>query len=144
MTIWLFCICTSRFLYITLPPLAKMSRMKKTLCTLLFGTLAVWSFGAKQPEEWTLVWSDEFNTDGRPDEATWSFEQGFVRNHEDQWYQAENAWQQDGLLIIEARRDDRPNPTYRAHARYWGQQRERINYTSACLHTRGKDRKTHV
>ena len=124
--------------------------MRKTLCTVLLGLLATEALGdsefpqrpsnefPKQSEEWTLVWSDEFNTDGRPDPATWSFEQGFVRNHEDQWYQPDNAWQQDGLLIIEARRDDRPNPTYRPNARHWGAQRERISYTSACLHTRGK------
>ena len=124
--------------------------MRKTLCTVLLGLLATEALGGsefpqrpsnefpKQSEEWTLVWSDEFNTDGRPDPATWSFEQGFVRNHEDQWYQPDNAWQQDGLLIIEARRDDRPNPTYRPNARHWGAQRERISYTSACLHTRGK------
>ena len=32
-------------------------------------------------QEWKLVWSDEFNAEGRPDESTWNFEQGFVRNH---------------------------------------------------------------
>ena len=93
---------------------------------------------AKASQEWTLVWSDDFNEDGRPDPATWNFEQGFVRNHEDQWYQADNAWQEDGLLIIEARREDRPNLTYRPHARHWGQQRDSIHYTSACLTTMGK------
>lgn len=110
--------------------------MKKSLLALAIGLFA-W-LTPLCAQEWTLVWSDEFNTDGRPDDATWSFEQGFVRNHEDQWYQPDNAWQQDGLLIIEARRDDRPNPTYRPNARHWGAQRERISYTSACLHTRGK------
>ena len=85
-----------------------------------------------------LVWSDEFSTPGRPDAATWNFEQGFVRNEEAQWYQPDNAWQQDGLLIIEARREHRPNPTYRADARHWGRRREHIDYTSACLTTAGK------
>lgn len=85
-----------------------------------------------------LVWSDEFDRDGRPDSTTWNFEQGFVRNHEAQWYQVENAWQEDGLLIIEARREHRPNPTYRADSRNWGQQRPNIDYTSACLTTMGK------
>lgn len=84
------------------------------------------------------MWSDEFNGNGRPDEATWSYEEGFVRNHEDQWYQAANAFLQDGLLIIEGRREQRPNPTYQPDGRYWGQQRPNIDYTSACLHTRGK------
>lgn len=89
-------------------------------------------------QEWRLVWSDEFDGEGRPDEATWSYEEGFVRNHEDQWYQAENAFLKDGLLIIEGRKERRPNPTYQPDGRYWGQQRPNIEYTSACLHTRGK------
>ena len=109
-------------------------RRKVALFVLLF---FVWSpFLAAQ--EWTLVWSDEFNGDGRPDSAVWNYEQGFVRNHETQWYQAENAFQQDGLLIIEARREQRPNPTYREGSRHWGQQRETIDYTSACVTTQGK------
>ena len=89
-------------------------------------------------QQWRLVWSDEFDSTGRPDPTTWNFEHGFVRNNEAQWYQEENAWQQDGLLVIEARRDNRPNPTYRADSRQWGQQRPTIDYTSACLTTMGK------
>ncbi len=93
----------------------------------------------KETEEgWTLVWSDEFNRDGRPDSTTWNYEQGFVRNHEAQWYQPANTWQENGLLIIEGRREHRPNPTYRPGSRHWGQQRENIDYTSACLTTMGK------
>ena len=91
-----------------------------------------------QEGEWRLVWSDEFNRDGRPDTAMWNYEHGFERNHEAQWYQEENAWQQDGLLVIEARREHKPNPTYSPSGRYWGQQRESIEYTSASLNTRGK------
>ncbi len=89
-------------------------------------------------QQWKLVWSDEFTENGRPSPATWNYEEGFVRNHEAQWYQEENAWQEDGLLVIEARRDNRPNPTYRADSRQWGRQRKTIDYTSACLTTAGK------
>lgn len=89
-------------------------------------------------EEWQLVWSEEFDRDGQPDTATWNYEQGFVRNHEAQWYQSENAWQQNGLLVIEARREHRPNPTYSQGSRHWGRQRPAIDYTSACLTTAGK------
>ena len=110
--------------------------MKNAGLLLLLLTAAL-TCGAEE-KEWKLVWSDEFTADGRPDEATWSFEQGFVRNHEDQWYQAENAWQEDGLLIIEGRREHRPNPTYRSEGRHWGQQRSDISYTSASLNTGGK------
>ena len=68
--------------------------MKKILLILALTPLTIMA------QEWRLVWSDEFNGNGRPDEATWSYEEGFVRNHEDQWYQAANAFLQDGLLII--------------------------------------------
>jgi hypothetical protein len=30
--------------------------------------------------EFELVWSDEFEVDGRPDPANWDYEHGFVRN----------------------------------------------------------------
>ena len=88
---------------------------------------------------WQLVWSDEFTENGQPNPATWNFERGFVRNHEAQWYQEQNAWQQDGLLIIEARREkELPNPTYQPNSQQWGRQRKNIDYTSACLTTQGK------
>ena len=45
-----------------------------------------------------LVWADEFNTDGPPDPDNWSYERGFVRNEELQWYQPENARCDGGLL----------------------------------------------
>ena len=54
--------------------------------------------------DYTLVWADEFNTNGPPDARNWTFEQGFVRNRELQWYQRENARCENGLLVIEARR----------------------------------------
>ena len=85
------------------------------------------------------MWSDEFTQAGRPDDSTWNYEQGFVRNHEAQWYQPQNAWQQDGLLIIEARREQGlPSPVYRPGSRHWAAQRKTIDYTSACLTTQGK------
>ena len=89
-------------------------------------------------QDWQLVWNEEFESDGRPDSSVWNYEHGFVRNHEAQWYQSENAYQQGGKLIIEARREQRPNPTYRETGWYWGQQRPTIDYTSACMTTRGK------
>ena len=32
------------------------------------------------PEEYKLVWSDEFDVDGEPDQNHWAYEYGFVRN----------------------------------------------------------------
>ena len=51
---------------------------------------------------WSLVWSDEFNVEGKPNPDNWKFEKGFVRNHELQWYQPDNAYCKKGKLIIEA------------------------------------------
>lgn len=87
---------------------------------------------------WKLVWSDEFSHDGLPDTAVWNFECGFVRNGEDQWYQADNAYVRDGLLVIEARKERVKNPRYDKDSRNWQLNREYAEYTSASLNTRGK------
>jgi beta-glucanase (GH16 family) len=86
---------------------------------------------------WRLVWSDEFNQDGAPDPAKWTFENGFVRNEELQWYQPQNAVVQGGHLVIEARRERVPNPGYRKDAKDWRGKREFAEYTSACVITKG-------
>lgn len=66
-----------------------------------------------------LVWSDEFKSKGTPNSANWKFEKGFVRNHELQWYQPDNAYCKRGKLIIEARQERRPNPNYDAQSQDW-------------------------
>ncbi|GAB4021126.1 glycoside hydrolase family 16 protein [Spirosoma koreense] len=91
-----------------------------------------------QPDTaWKLVWADEFNTDGAPDPKNWQFERGFVRNHEDQWYQPDNARCEKGLLVIEGRREHRANPNYQPNSTDWKTNRAFIEYTAASLHTRG-------
>jgi beta-glucanase (GH16 family) len=89
------------------------------------------------PKDYQLVWSDEFNKDGPLDAKDWRFEQGFVRNQELQWYQPENAFCKDGVLVLEARREKRPNPRYVAGSQAWQTNREFIEYTSASVNTRG-------
>jgi beta-glucanase (GH16 family) len=86
-------------------------------------------------ENWKLIWSDEFDHDGRPDPNTWTYEQGFLRNRELQWYQPENAWCEGGCLIIEGRRVHRANPRFEAGSTDWIRGREFIEYTSASLKT---------
>jgi beta-glucanase (GH16 family) len=76
--------------------------------------------------EWKLVWSDEFDGSGLPDSTKWTYDFGNWGwgNNEPQYYTAyrsENARQENGNLIIEARRDDMGQP-----------------WTSARLTTRGK------
>jgi beta-glucanase (GH16 family) len=86
---------------------------------------------------YALVWADEFDRDGAPDSTKWTYELGFVRNQELQWYTSENARVANGLLVIEARRERRPNPQYDASASDWRRRREFAEYTSSSLLTRG-------
>ncbi|HNG60412.1 MAG TPA: glycoside hydrolase family 16 protein [Cellvibrionaceae bacterium] len=71
------------------------------------------------------MWSDEFNGQGLPDNAYWSYEKGLVRNNELQYYtqaRPENINMSNGLLTITARKEPYEN----------------ANYTAASIHTRGK------
>ncbi|MEQ9188426.1 MAG: glycoside hydrolase family 16 protein [Cryomorphaceae bacterium] len=77
-------------------------------------------------EEWELVWSDEFDGEGLPDSTKWTYNVGNWGwgNNEPQYYthaRLENARQENGTLIIEARKDDMGQP-----------------WTSARLTTQGK------
>jgi beta-glucanase (GH16 family) len=84
-----------------------------------------------------LVWSDEFNENGKPNPQNWVFENGFVRNEEFQWYQPDNAFCENGFLIIEGRRERKPNPNYDPTSNDWKKKREFIEYTSSSLKTVG-------
>ncbi|SFQ16915.1 glycoside hydrolase family 16 protein [Parafilimonas terrae] len=89
-------------------------------------------------EGYKLVWADEFNKDGAPDPANWSYEKGFVRNEEHQWYQPENAYCKNGYLIIEAKKENKPNPNYMEGSKDWRTNRKNIEYTSASIITKNK------
>jgi beta-glucanase (GH16 family) len=96
--------------------------------------------------EWKLVWSDEFDRPGLPDPAKWSYETGYLRNHERQFYtraRRENARVEGGLLIIEARKERYPIPgpdssAKPADGRRAAPAREFADYTSASLTTDGR------
>jgi len=111
----------------------------------LVGLTAVTSTGYAQSvistidtlKAYKLVWADEFNNNGAPDVTNWKFEQGFVRNNELQWYQSQNAWCSNGLLIIEGRKEHLPNPNYNAQSANWKTNRQFKEYTSASLNTSG-------
>src|SRR6187551_356289 len=95
------------------------------------------SAGIAVPPGYKLVWSDEFDVDGAPNPANWKFEQGFQRNEEAQWYQADNARVLGGVLIIEARRERKANPNYQAGSSDWKTSRQYAEYTSTSMHTSG-------
>ncbi len=92
----------------------------------------------REKTNYQLVWSDEFNTEGKPDSSKWDFEHGFVRNRENQWYQQENANCQNGNLVITAKKTHYPNPNYVAESANWKTDREFIDYTSASLKQKKK------
>jgi beta-glucanase (GH16 family) len=74
------------------------------------------------------VWSDEFNYQGLPDPAKWDYEEGFVRNHEKQYYtrgRPENARVENGMLVLECRKEE-----------YTPAKHSPVAYTSASLVTR--------
>jgi beta-glucanase (GH16 family) len=76
-------------------------------------------------KKWKLTWADEFDKGNAPDQAAWSYEVGYIRNNEAQYYtkdRRENARIADGKLIIEARQDN------------W----ESHKVTSASINTSGK------
>jgi len=59
-------------------------------------------------QERKLVWADEFDYSGLPDSTKWSYESGFVRNGEMQYYmpnRLENTRVENGNLVITARKD---------------------------------------
>jgi beta-glucanase (GH16 family) len=125
-----------------------MFKQNKNVIALLLGLIFLQSCSARKSagikkitdyaaEGYRLTWSDEFDQDGIPDPKNWTYEKGFVRNEEFQWYQSENAFCKDGILIIEARKEQKPNPLYVEGSRDWRKKRKNIDYTSACLITRG-------
>ena len=111
--------------------------MKKTFLGLILCLLFNQTQAQNKPAGYHLVWSDEFNNDGLPDPANWTFEKGFVRNRELQYYQPENARCENGLLIIEAKKENKPNPSFVAGSNDWRKNRSTIEYTSACLESKG-------
>jgi beta-glucanase (GH16 family) len=61
------------------------------------------------PVQWELVWEDNFDVAGLPNQKIWSYEEGYIRNKEAQYYtkeRSENARVENGNLIIEARNDN--------------------------------------
>lgn len=107
--------------------------MKTLISLALLLLLAVRAWSA---DDWKLVWADEFNQNGPPKPANWTYERGFVRNNELQWYQPENAVCTNGLLVIEARREHRLNPDYSTNRPNWRSKRQWIEYTSSSLTSR--------
>ncbi len=110
---------------------------------LLLAAAGAWATWGQTPGTGTarpalkLVWADEFDRNGPPDPAKWTFERGFVRNEEFQYYQPGNAFCRNGHLVIEGRRDSLKNPNYDPASPDWRRNRPYARYTSASLITKG-------
>ena len=83
-----------------------------------------------------LVWHDEFEGKGRPGKD-WTYETGFVRNEELQYYQPDNATVHDGVLDIEGRVERVMNKKYYPQVDNWRHKRRYADYSSASLTTQG-------
>lgn len=107
-------------------------------CIILFSISTAKSQEAEKQNDtqYKLVWSDEFEKDGRPDSSNWIYENGFVRNKELQWYQPQNAFCKNGFLIIEGKRERVRNNNFLARSDNWRKNREFAEYTSSSLLTR--------
>ncbi len=112
---------------------------KNNVYILLLLLLTLPLLATARNDDWRLVWSDEFNTEGRLSPSVWNYEQGYVRNEEAQWYQTDNAFCKGGFLVIEARKEQgRRNPLYVCGSNDWRKKREFVEYTSSSVTTAGK------
>ncbi|MFY7899218.1 MAG: glycoside hydrolase family 16 protein [Chitinophagaceae bacterium] len=109
-----------------------MSKLLSLLClfTIIFSVSVAQK---KEKNAYKLVWFDEFNNTGSPDTTKWEFEEGYKRNNEAQWYQKDNAFCKDGYLIIQARKETKPNPNYVEGSNNWKTKWPKVKYTSASL-----------
>lgn len=89
----------------------------------------------------TPDWSDEFQYIGLPDSSKWSYEEGFVRNNELQYYTSHDAtdvFSDGNYLIIKANKREYANAMYREVPKNWKEERKLAKYTSASITTKGK------
>ena len=83
-----------------------------------------------------LTWNDEFNGEGLPDSSKWSYEVGYIRNNEAQYYtdaRLENIFQKDGLLTIRTIKED-----YDIASKPKNHDETTAAYTSGSIETLGK------
>lgn len=114
-------------------------KLRTTMAALMLAMASAEGMGqelAPMGKDYEMIWHDEFDGSGPVDKNVWQFEHGFVRNEEYQWYQEQNAYRQDGVLMLEGRMDSIPNPRYREGSRSWQEKRPYARYSSASVNTR--------
>ncbi len=99
---------------------------------------------AVSKKNYVLVWADEFDYTGKPDSTKWSYEYGFIRNNEKQYYtdSLKNARIENGYLLIEGHKEKIANAKFKSkeykkkkHLHYIPEI-DTATYTSASLSTR--------
>ncbi len=91
---------------------------------------------SRDGRELKLVWNDEFNGEGLPDSKKWSYEVGYVRNNESQYYtnaRIENVFQKDGVLTIRTLKEKYP-----IEGKPQNRGKKTADYTSAAIETLGQ------
>jgi len=118
----------------------KRLNLKELVIFIVFGFIIniVSSQTIKIPKNYKLFWNDEFNEEGSPNIEYWSYENGFVRNEELQWYKKENAFIENGLLVLEGKREGIKNENYIENSSNWRTNRKFANYSSASINTKNK------
>ena len=79
-----------------------------TACLFAIYLLHPGLYAQYNPEIKNLVWSDEFDGNGLPDSSKWTYEEGYIRNKELQYYtraNKKNVRKDKGILVIEARKE---------------------------------------
>jgi len=78
--------------------------MLQILYCITFPIFLICLSGCDKGEDWELTWSDEFDYIGKPSEASWGYEEGYVRNRELQYYtdDLKNVKVENGYCIIQA------------------------------------------
>ncbi len=93
--------------------------------------------------QWTLAWQEEFEQAGLPNDQSWQYEVGFIRNSELQYYthaDLDNCFIRDGKLNLVAKHETITNPDYAPQAKHKTPRytRETAAVTSASINTLDK------
>lgn len=91
---------------------------------------------AVSPRAPGLVHAEDFSRADRLDEEFWTYEIGFIRNHEQQYYRASNVFVRDGALVIEGRVEDVANAAFDPDSPDWTRSASRAELTSGSIVTR--------
>jgi peptidoglycan/LPS O-acetylase OafA/YrhL len=83
-----------------------------------------------------IVHEEDFSRADRLDEDFWTYEIGFIRNHEQQYYRASNVFVRDGALTIEGRVEGVANAAFDPDSQDWTRASPLAEFTSGSIVSR--------